>query len=94
MLKFILQSNSQINKDHSWHRFREKIIKKNIMYPDPKEKPEKQDAPVKPEKDIPVKPDIDPDPTKQDDPKKNDPTRIDEPSKVDPTRIDDPPPNK
>ncbi len=62
------------------------------MYPDPKEKPEKEDAPVKPEKDIPVKPDNDPDPTQH--PEKNDPTRIDEPNKNDPTRIDDPVPYK
>lgn len=56
-----------------------------------KEKPEKDNPPVKPEKNIPVKPDIDPDPTKHNDPEKNDPTRIDQPEKNDPTRIDNPP---
>jgi hypothetical protein len=55
---------------------------------------QKKGPPFQPEKNVPAKPDQDPDPTKQDDPKKTDPTRIEEPEKNDPTRIDTPTPNK
>ena len=53
--------------------------KQKLKKIEPEREPEKNDPPVKPKKFIPVKPDKDPDPTKRDDPAKNDPTRIDNP---------------